>query len=482
MENSKTILVADSDTAFYEQFKAIAEVQHLKFHFVEDAQGAETLIRAQAQGQGDPLLAVLVSSNLLAHYGCQIIQSALAHLPSIPLVLIEDMKTGLDKNLDYQKLGISRQLVKPFGVKEIKDIVGSRLQSVYSGEEIWAEKELFVEGKSDYHPIRIDLFVPGNKSLFDLYIKLAGDKFLKLFRVGDKLELERLSNYAHKDLKYLYILKGDRQKYIEYCKIITPNILNKEHVGVQKKFGLLFNQVEATTQTLYGLGVDNHSLVHAQKNVKEVFHLVVENAQKDDFLKSLIREAGQFQHSTSVLAVASVMAKQMGLESQKSIEILGVAALFHDVGLIREVDQNNMYDSVDESQRYLNEEILLDRLNGKKIFGDEKNQLENIYRNHPQKGAEIIAKMPSIPAVVPQIIRQHHAIENKVQGKMSGKIHPLAEVIEISDIFVHTIKRFQGQSVDRTYLLKAFLDITKRFPQRTREPFQAAFNITKQER
>ena len=248
---------------------------------------------------------------------------------------------------------------------------------------------------------------------------------------------------------------------------------------MQQKFGHLFNHVEMTTQSLYNLGADNKSILYAQKNVKDVFGLVAENSEKDDFLKSLLKEVGQFGHSTSVLAVASVIAKHIGLESKKSVEILGVAALFHDIGMIREVDKKNPYDSVEESQRHLDEEVLLDRLNSKKIFGDEKNQLENIYKNHPQKGAEIVSKMSWVPAVVPQIIRGHHAHENKMQGLNVGNIHPLAEIIEISDIFVHTIKRFQNQNVDRIYLLKTFLDITKRFPQRTRVPFQEAFQMAR---
>ena len=479
MKDTKYILVADTNPSFYEGLKAEAKGQGLAFHLAGDAEEAENRIRTRAKGEGEPYLAILVSSNVLVHYGIKVIKFCLEHLPSIPLVMIEEMQTNLDQSMDWRKLGITRHLAKPFGVKEIQEIAGPRLQSVYEGGEIWQEKDLYLESDTSYLPIRIDFFIPGNKSLFDLYVKIGESKFIKLFRTGDKLEMERLSNYAHKELKHLYILKKDQEKYLKYCDIITKNIVHKNQVGMQQKFGHLFNHVEMTTQTLYNLGADNQSILYAQKNVKDVFGLVAENSEKDDFLKSLLKEVGQFGHSTSVLAVASVLAKHIGLESKKSVEILGVAALFHDIGMIREVDKNNPYDSVEESQRHLDEEVLLDRLSGKKIFGDEKSQLESIYRNHSQKGAEIISQMSWVPAVVPQIIRGHHAIENKMQGLNSGNIHPLSEIIEISDIFVHTIKRFQNQNVDRTYLLKTFLEITKRFPQRTRIPFQEAFQIAK---
>ena len=197
------------------------KLKNLSFHLAGDAEEAENLIRTQAKSGGEPYLAILVSSNVLVHYGIKVIKYCLEHLPSIPLVMIEEMKNNLDQTVDWRKLGITRHLAKPFGIKEIKEIAGPRLQSVYEGGEIWQEKDLYLESDNSYLPIRIDFFIPGNKSLFDLYVKIGESKFLKLFRTEDKLEMERLSKYAHKDLKHLYILKEDQQKYLKYCEVIT---------------------------------------------------------------------------------------------------------------------------------------------------------------------------------------------------------------------------------------------------------------------
>ncbi len=478
MKKIKHILIADPDASFYDRFKKDPAASLFSFQVVKDGVEAEKAIREKC----NQFAAVIVSPDIMAPSGVRVVKHSLMYQPSIPVVMLESMSVEMDQAVDAKSLGISRLMAKPFGVKEIQEIVGTSLQIPDEGKDDSLDDDFDRKAEVPeqiYRSIRADLFIPGSKSLFDIYVKLREEKYIKLFQAGDKFELDRFMEYINKGVKHFYILKEAQEEYIVYCDIIAKAIANKEKVSIQKKFGYLFNQAEMTMRTLYDLGIDNDTILYTQKYIKNVFSFVDQAAEESDFLRSLLKEASQFKHSTSVVVVASVISKQMGMETEKSVRILGTAALLHDVGLVREEDKDDLYAFNDSSKRYVDEEELLARLASQKVFGDEKNKLERIYQNHPDKGADMVSQIESIPAVVSQIIRQHHAIEQKEKGQWSGEIHPLAEVIEISDIFMRTIKRFQGESVDRTYLVKSFLELIERFPQRIRSPFLAAFKITK---
>ena len=276
-------------------------------------------------------------------------------------------------------------------------------------------------------------------------------------------------------MKYLYILKEDQNRYLNYCDLITHEVIQREEIGEKKKFAFLFNQAEVIMSSLHQLGINNNTILYAQRYVKDVFSFISQASENSDFLSTMLKEIEHFKHGVGVAVVVSIIARHLDMEAEQSIKILGSAAFLHDIGLIKDEDKENIYAFNDLKKRFVDEEDLLLKFKNNKIFGDQKNELKKLYQAHSAKGAELVKKIKSIPPVVSQIVRQHHALEQKRKGEYHGEIHFLAQLIELSDQFIHTVKGFEGKKVGTEYLLKSFFEQIADAPQKVRLTFEDAF-------
>ncbi len=245
--------------------------------------------------------------------------------------------------------------------------------------------------------------------------------------------------------------------------------------------GFLFNQGEVTLNALVDMGIDNDSLVHAQKYFKNTCQLLDKASKESNFLATLLKEMSGFEHSSALVIVSSIVAKAAGIETEKSLEALGIAALLHDIGMTSMVKTGK--DPYSEGEEKLfDEEEVFEKIMAKKVYGDEKNQLESMFFNHMEKGAAQLDDVKGIPPLVPQIIRQHHAhLEKTLKRFKGGQIHPLAEIIEISDLFVRSMQRFSRANAvpDKRAIMSDLMGKISEFPRRTRTPFMEAFQFTK---
>ena len=229
------------------------------------------------------------------------------------------------------------------------------------------------------------------------------------------------------------------------------------------------------------LGVDNDSLVHAQKYFKNTCKLLDKASKENNFLATLLKEMSGFEHSSALVIVSSVVAKAAGIETEKSLETLGLAALLHDVGMTSIVKTGKDPYSEGE-EKFFDEEEVFEKIMGKKIYGDEKEQLERMFFSHMEKGAQQLEDVKGIPPQVPQIIRQHHThLEKSLKRFKGGQIHPLAEIMEISDLFVRSMQRFSNADAtpDKRAIMGDLMGKIADFPRRTRTPFMEAFQFTK---
>ena len=479
----KPILIADPDPEFFQKLKDDPLSENLTLTYVDSGGEAQTTIIENR----NEFSAVVVSPDISTPSGVSVVKCSMMYQPMVPVYMTNSFRSEVDEAIDHDRLGISKVLAKPFGMKEIMEELGPALKlfdassalevSKNNKDEIGADVE---DKDGAFRPIKAELFVSGKKSLFDVYVKLRADKYVKILQAGDDFDFDRLMVYLNRGVNYFYIRKEAQENYVNYCDTITAKITKSEKLDVSKKFGFLFNQAEVTINTLHDLGVDNESILYAQKYTKNVFQVIDGFSEENDFLKNLLNELGQFAHPSSVVVVASMISKEMGVETDKSVQNLGIAALLHDCGMEMAPDKDDMYATESEAKLWDEEEVE-EKLASRKVYGDEKNKLEKMYREHAERGARIVEGIKGIPAVVPQIIRQHHALEEKERGDYKGgSIHPLAEILEISDSFVKVMKRFRGDNVDKNYLMKSLINIVARFPRRTREPFEKVFGMGKE--
>jgi len=125
------------------------------------------------------------------------------------------------------------------------------------------------------------------------------------------------------------------------------------------------------------------------------------------------KEEGVYYHTLNVAILALLLAKEYGIKSG-SMEILGLGALFHDIGKQR-----------------IPKKILLKR------SPLTLPELE-IVRMHPLYGEQMALRMGSFPAESAVIIRQHHETNDGAgypDGLPSNKISILAKIMSVANVY-----------------------------------------------
>ncbi|MCP4914821.1 MAG: HD domain-containing protein [Oligoflexia bacterium] len=483
MSEFKPILIADPDVEYYEKFKEDPLWGKVPLVIVETGGEAQGLIK---ENKGE-YSCVIISPDCVKPEGLSVVKFSIKYQPTIPIILLSSMKHSIDDSINPDRLGVSDILGKPFDLEKLYKVTGvgtffdaekaleiSKQFKDKVDQEIIGENESFVA-------IRADQFVSGKQSMFDVYVRIRANKYIKILQAGDAFDPKRVMDYVEKGVQYFFIRREAQESYVDYCDQMANILIKSPKVSLDKKFGQLFNQAEVIMETLGELGVNNDSIVYAQKYTKTVMNFMNNVAEQDDYLSHMMKELSRFEHSSSVVLIASMLAKEAGLETEKNMEILGSAAFLHDIGMLKEVDHNDMYS--DGKEKYYEEQDILDKLASKQVFGDDKKFLENLWEKHPDKGSKMVANIKGVPQIVTQIIAQHHATEFKQKGiYRGGTVHPLAEIVEISDLFVRLMTRFSDKDANKKQIMNELLSTINMFPRRTRDPFAVVFNLYKNDK
>ena len=479
-EEKKSVLIADPDLTIYDKFKNDPLWSKVNFVFADTGAQAQSLIKENK----NEYCAVLVSPELRQPDGISVIKFSLTYQPTKPVYLIESMRSELIEDYTEEELGVRGSFAKPFMPADLAHKLGPALEVFDLGAALEISQsnsdklnEELEETDPNFRQIKAELFISGSKSLFDVYVKIRKDKFIKILQGGDVFDVSRVMEYIKKGVVNFYIRKEALESYVGYCDRLTQAISKNQKIPLQKKFSFVFNQAEVTLNSMVDMGVDNDSIVYAQRYLKNVCGLLDTYAQDSSFLSGLMKELALFEHSGAVVLVSSVIAKEAGIETDKGVQNLGLAAFLHDVGLIEEADDDDMYS--DGQDKILDEIEIVMKLESKKVFGDEKSKLEKLWRQHPERGARLIEQEKMVNPLVPQIIRQHHSQRDKREGRLKGgAIHPMAEILELSDTFVRLSKQYnEGDAANKKLFISKLLEAIAEFPKRTREPFMKAFKL-----
>jgi HD-GYP domain-containing protein (c-di-GMP phosphodiesterase class II) len=119
--------------------------------------------------------------------------------------------------------------------------------------------------------------------------------------------------------------------------------------------------------------------------------------------------------------ISSLLVKKLKIVSERPVHIIGLAALFHDIGL---------YGMGPEFQDE-NEASLTEEQRAK-------------YYSHPIAGAQVLRGVYGIDPSALQAVAQHHERRNKKGFPAragAGSINRIAEIVGISDEFVRLMKQ-----------------------------------------
>ncbi|WP_127716998.1 HD domain-containing phosphohydrolase [Halobacteriovorax sp. HLS] len=383
---------------------------------------------AQLALYNDKFFAVVMNFDTKNHSGMQVLKFIKTNHPSQRVVMVlesqEIIDSGKTSEEKLKKLGATEIAIKPFEIEHLKDLLeghqslGDVMSNITRREG--QSDEVEVDTPDDqFTKVRIDDFYSAKAVLFDVYIQLRSNRYVKILHSGDTFSKERIDKYKNeKNVENLYFHNSDRRKFVQYHNLLAKKLIDNEKMPAQVKVKMLRNVTDKYVQEAFHQGMKPQVIDQGKQVCENIFNLVEKEKGLYQILKSYEEfDPTAFTHAFLVSLFSTAIIKQFDWQSKTTIEATAMACLFHDIGKMK-----------------LPKELL----NKRPVeMNDEEMEL---YQTHPELGVEIIEGNRLINNSVKQIILQHH--ENFdgsgfPYGKRGSKILTLANIVSLADDFVH---------------------------------------------
>ena len=344
-----------------------------------------------------------------------------------------------------QKIGVANLCVKPFDMNQLREVLEGHLSltdimaNVTKKDGVSEELEV---GLTDdcFSKIKIEEFYSSQAVLFDIYIKLTTDKYLKILHTGDTFSKERLDKYKNeKKVDVLYFHNSDRKKFIQYNNFLSKKIIANENVPAYNKVNILKNVTEKFIEEAYTVGIKPLIIDQGKEVCETIFQLIQSQGELYSVLKTFQNfDPTAYSHSFLVTLYSTAIIKQFEWQSKATIETTAMACMFHDIG-----------------KTQLPKEFL--EMSPKNMSPDQLEQ----YKKHPELGYALIENNRALNNSVKQIILQHHEAYDGTGfpfQKKGQKILTLSNIVCLADDFVHMMI---DEKIQPTEALKLILSDSK---------------------
>ncbi len=365
----------------------------------------------------------IVSSSTSGTRGFEEVKKIRELFPELPILYIEHKPNSFPK-LDFESITLFTQIEKPTTFAEI--IV--KIKEIFKKDERWddlkpspEQKDIELDLKEkEYIPTRLADFIFTEKSYFNVFIKLSASKFVKILNVGDPIEKEFIQKYKAKNVAHLYLPAEEHKKYIALSEKLSFKIIHSPNAEISASFKMkkVMNLGAAISQSLNSTGITPEKLDYASGFMNQSIALIKSMRFKHDSVSTFLKTLEDNDHTTTVSFTAGMMANELGFESVKSIKLVGIAALVHDIGL---------YDLAP---------ALLD---DEEALSSKENQA--IFDKHAKHGADILRASGNFEESLCLAVEQHHLRRRGTFGNESrtNNINIVTEIIGVSDDFYNYV-------------------------------------------
>lgn len=383
--------------------------------------GGEALDRLKANGE--PELIVLDSG--LSSKGADSIFTYLReNYPNCPTLLCTalSLEEAKEKYPGASKVLQKPNLFEPF----LAALAGAR------------QKNLDAEG---YVPIRLSLLLKIRFIRFDLFLKLSGDRFVKIFHRDTIFLPEDAAKILKKRFAHLYLRKADAKRFLAELETLASLTCSEETAGVaEPSLQLSAGFVEAVHGISNALGWSEEVVLAAKASAELAIRAVSKVPSLWDLLSQRLSDpSSRFsEHICQITFVSCGLAQRLEWASDFTQGKLAMAAMLHDLN----VEEEKYFDIVSWNQRALKSEDSMEGM---------------VYRQHPIHAASEVARIPGLPPDLDQIILQHHEKPDGSgfpNGISAARISPLSAIFIVSEDLCATLR---GQD-DPKLFLRRFLD------------------------
>ena len=414
------LLIADPDSKWSQDAKAFFESSIYQVHSFQN--GKDT----QMGVYNHKFVAAIINQSIQNHSAIQILNYIKTSRPELNVIVSLEVNANRADIAKIEKMGFKYFIQKPFSFKDLLKMV----ENIQDIEEIIAhmptregqsDEEEVRESDSEFTQIKIDELYSGKPVLFDIFIQLNNNHYVKILHEGDTFNSDRINKYKEeKGIEFLYFKTRDRKKYLKFTNHLVKKMAQEKIITGKVKVSMLKTASEKFLEEICTEGMEASVLDEGVAVCQNITNVI----DGEGSLHLLLREFVDFDpravsHAFAITFFSSVILKQLKWNSKKTVDTMSLACMFHDLGKSK-----------------LSPEIIEMRPQ------DMNPEQLSEYKTHPHLGSDMLAKEKHIHSTIRQIIQQHHEYYDGTgfPGKLKGsQITNLAKIICLANDFVHVV-------------------------------------------
>jgi putative nucleotidyltransferase with HDIG domain len=328
-----------------------------------------------------------------------------------------------------------KHLIEPKSYKQILLSLKPFLEKRADWKQVEEDgKEKFVELQlidAEYISVTLKDFMIFPKSYFNIFIKIGPGNYIKIVNAGDESGSETIDRYAQKGFNMLYLPLKEHEKYLSLCERVSEKNFASFTLSSKEKLKSTFRLGNEVSKNIQLMGIEPKSLDYAETFLDQSVSMIKNFHIKDGNLAKFIEDIQHNDHPAAVSFLSGVIANELGFESLKSVKLVGIAALVHDVGLF------DLDPQADETILPQGSEIMI---------------------KHPKHGADLLRKSGCFDEVVCLAVEQHHMRRRGGETSMrTGNMNLVSEIVGVSDIFYNLVIKDGLTSTNLDFFLKVEL-------------------------
>lgn len=281
---------------------------------------------------------------------------------------------------------------------------------------------------ADFVSVRISEFYSPKKVIFDLHLKLASGRYLRIFRAGEKYDEAELRAYERdRGVRCIYFPREYRIIYVNASATILQKVAAVPNIPVSWKFSVARILSELYMQQLFEAKDENRAaLVERGREIASIISAWIQAEKGIESILLKLRDIDSSPECHGFLTglLAALISKRFSWTTQRTSETLIFASFLCDLGLAA-----------------LPPEV--SRLRPKRMNTQQRRQ----YEEHPEISYRMLSDCgaKSLTQNVMLIVREHHeccdglGFPNRLTG---GMLLQLSKLIALSGDVIRTANEY----------------------------------------
>lgn len=399
----RKVLVVEDDEALIQALKATLELHGAKVTCASDGQMARNIVGL------DTFDLVISDIRMPFLSGIELLH-VIKRLAGPPVILMTGFSEIAEAKEAFE-MGAKGFLAKPFKQSEFlstaSSVIAANSKSIPPAPAYEMKDDQFIA-------LRIEEFVSGKEIQYDIYIRLAEHRFVKVATGGESIGTDRIAVYKEKGLHFLYLSKADFARYLGFAFDLSTKVVQSTVIARNTKLKFLTQTSGLIMSSLYRDEMDKEKFIMATQLVENTISVMGGQPDVLELMSAMHAHSDTlYAHSVAVSLFAAMIGRQVGWKSPRTIARLAVCGLLHDIG-----------------KKELPTELLAKpRIT---LTSAEIQHLET----HCTRGRIILEKIKGLPEEISVVAMQHHE-DCRSQGyplRLSkSRIAPFARVIAVAN-------------------------------------------------